>query len=98
MPTATSSVSFSFSSPPPRDRTGEVTPSGSDIPVFRGRKGMSRRMMVAELDDALDGLAHTPCSFWACEGPNRPRHMCTCCKCYAMRSVAIVKAALVRNA
>lgn len=30
-------------------------------------------------------LRRMECPFWACEGPQRPQHMITCCKCWAIR-------------
>ena len=88
--------SYSFKSPPPRDGCGQITPSGSDIPTFRGRRFVRLNTLIKELDDAQEGLADTPCSFWACQGPRRPKPMCTCCKCNAMRSIAKVRAALAQ--
>lgn len=89
-------VSYSFTSPPPRDGCGQITPSGSDIPKFKGRSFVRLRTLIKELDNAQEGLADTPCAFWACNGPTRPKPMCTCCKCSAMRDIARVRAALAK--
>ena len=87
-------LSLSFKAPRPRDSTGEITPSGSDIPAFRGRRFVRLRQLIKELDEAQDDLSRTPCAFWACNGPRRPKAMCMCCKCSAMRLVGKVRAAL----
>jgi hypothetical protein len=63
---------------------------------MKGRKELRLRKEIAKLDEALQDLAETPCGFWACEGPSRPRDMCTCKKCYAMRGIASVRATLAR--
>lgn len=34
------------------------------------------------LKQTLDTLARTPCTFWACEGPENPVHMITCSNCW----------------
>jgi hypothetical protein len=79
------------------DRSGQRVNEGSEIPVFKGAR-LSTNQQLRKLDDALEYLADTSCSFWACKGPTRPRHMCTCVKCYAMREVAIVRASIARKA
>ena len=50
--------------------------------------------MVKVLESAMEYLASSICSFWACEGPRKPRSMCTCGKCYAMREIGTVIATL----
>ena len=88
--------SISFSSPSPRDSTGEFTPDSSSIPTFKGRKCVSIKKLIKKLDEAQDDLAYTPCAFWACNGPRNPKPMCTCVKCAAMRNVGMVRAALAK--
>lgn len=94
-----STVTIGFRSPRPSDGIGSVN-EGSDIPVMRPRRGRngSDRALAALLGSALDNLSRSDCSFWACEGPNRPQQMCTCVKCWAMREVATVKASLEARA
>lgn len=75
---------------------GHRVPEGSGIPRFKGRRNVKPSVLAAELEDALSDLARTPCAFWACAGPGRVQYMCTCCKCYAMRTVEKVRAALAR--
>jgi len=87
-------VSYSFKSPKPKDSTGTETPETSAIPMFKGRKYVRLKTLIRELDEAQDYLAYTPCAFWACRGPLRPKAMCTCCKCSAMRNIGRVRAAL----
>ena len=88
-------VSIGITRSRPRDGVGPVN-EGSIVPVMRprtGRRGTDAKL-VALLCEALDDLAGSHCSFWACEGPNKPRHMATCVKCWAMRNIATVKASL----
>ena len=89
-------VSYSFKAPKPRDTCGQITPSGSDIPTFRGRRFVRLKQLIKELDGAQEDLSETPCSFWACNGPRRPKPMCMCCKCAAMRTIGKVRAALAQ--
>ena len=86
--------SISFKSPPPTDRTGNPVAEGSAIPKKRGRKNMTDKEMVEELDGVMETLSQCPCSFWACDGPKKPRWMQTCNKCWAMVSLAKVIASL----
>lgn len=77
---------------------GFRVPEGSDIPRMRPRtKGKAAgNIALAELlSTALEELADSTCCFWACEGPSRPRAMCTCRKCWAMRNVGTVMASLL---
>lgn len=84
-----------FKSRPATDGVGRIA-EGSDIPVMRPRTGRrgSDRELAKVLEDALDNLSRSTCSFWACDGPNRPKSMCTCVKCWAMREVATVLVSL----
>lgn len=92
-----STCTIVFDKPKPRDGTGEITPDGCELPKMRGRKKMNRKLMIQQLKDALESLADTPCSFWACDGPNRPRYMITCGKCWAMRNIASAMKTLERQ-
>lgn len=85
--------SISFKSGPPRSGNGYALPEQSVVPGVRGRSKLSRKD-IQQLDSALEMLSDTPCSFWACEGPSKPRHMKTCGKCWAMREIAAVRATL----
>lgn len=80
-----------------RDRTGNRVNEGVAIPVMRGRKDADPAWMIKELESVLESLSETDCTFWACEGPTRPRHMMTCNKCWSMRQVANVKRTLERS-
>lgn len=75
---------------------GYRVPEGSDVPLMRPRTGKrgTDDKLISLLNDVLEDLAATPCCFWACQGPSRPRHMCTCRKCWSMRSIATVAASL----
>lgn len=86
--------SISFHNPGTRDNGGNRLAEGSDIPKMRANKRMTLTQLAERLGTALKNLASSPCSFWACDGPSRPKAMCTCRKCYAMRDVAAVKASL----
>jgi hypothetical protein len=87
---------ISFKTPPPKCSTGMPLPQGSDVPTMQPRTGPrgTDREMVKLLESAMDGLSSAICSFWACNGPRRPKHMCTCSKCYAMREIGTVIATL----
>lgn len=80
--------SILFKTGPFRSGNGFPLPGGVDIPVV---DACGRNEMIRVLDDALNLLADTPCSFWACEGPEKPEDMKTCSKCWAMISIASVK-------
>jgi len=86
--------SISFVTPPPKDGMGNPLPMNQVIPRFKGRKFVKLNVLVKELDEALEDLADMECCFWACDGPLRVRNMCTCRKCYSMRTIARVRAAL----
>lgn len=89
-----STATISFKVGPHKSGNGFPLPMGSDIPTMRPRKDMSAADIVKQLTEALEELAETPCAFWACEGPRRPRGMVTCCKCWVMRDLARLKATL----
>jgi hypothetical protein len=67
----------------------------------RGRKPGTRAAtdaaLAAELRTALADLERSPCTFWACDGPNRPRSMVTCSHCWGLRHVATVLTSLERR-
>lgn len=88
---------ISFRSPRPKDGTGNSVPEGSEVPQMKGRKALNLKAEIKRLDEVLEYLADTPCSFWACEGAKRPRNMVTCGKCWAMWEVASVRATLARQ-
>lgn len=88
---------ISFKTGPPQSGNGFPLPEGSDIPKMRGRKDLIISVEIQYLDEALEFLSGTPCSFWACKGPGKPRHMVTCSKCHAMRGIASVKSTLKRQ-
>jgi hypothetical protein len=90
-------VSMSAVMPGVRDRTGNRVNEGCDVPAMRGRKDADPAWMIQQLGEALESLSETPCSFWACEGPTRPRYMTTCNKCWTMRQIAGVKRTLERS-
>ena len=46
------------------------------------------------LSEALDSLDWSACTFWACKGPQKPVHQVTCSRCYAVRDINVVMAAL----
>jgi len=92
---ATESISAYL--PHATDRTGNRVNTGVDLPIMRGRKDADPKWMIQQLADALEMLAEGTCTFWACVGPNRPRYMVTCNKCWAMRSIANVKRTLERQ-
>jgi hypothetical protein len=79
-----------------RDRVGLPVAEGSDLPVMRARTGAraSNRELIKLLEQAMDDLSGSDCSFWACRGPNYPQPMVTCCKCWAMRRIGTVLATL----
>ena len=87
-------ATISFKTGPHRNGIGLPLPMGSDIPTMRPRMDMTVTEIVTELDKALEELSETPCSFWACEGPRRPRAMVTCRKCWTMRSLARIRATM----
>lgn len=86
---------ISFKGPRPT-AGGFPVSEGSDIPTMRPRTGKraSPQKLADLLADALEDLASSPCSFWACKGPRAPRPMCTCRKCWSMRAIATVHATL----
>ena len=62
-----------------------------DVKYLAGGGKNDESKMTERLGNALTVLARTPCSFWACEGPEHPKSMMTCTKCWAMRDIAAVK-------
>ena len=87
-------ATISFRVGPHKDGNGFPMPMGSTIPTMRPRKDMSASEIIKQLAEALEELADTPCCFWACEGPRRPRNMVTCRKCWVMHDLARLKATL----
>ena len=53
------------------------------------RKPMSLRRMLDRLIAVQDHLNRESCTFFACCGPHRVRHMITCSNCYAKRDIAL---------
>lgn len=90
-------TSIGFKSPRPKDGTGNFVNEGVDIPRMLGHKNADPRWMIKQLAEALDSLAYGHCTFWACKGPNKPRSMVTCNKCWAMRQIANVKRTIERQ-
>jgi len=88
-------ATITWSRPKARDGVGYVN-EGSDRPRMRPRTGKrgTDRQLAKLLNEALDNLARSNCSFWACEGPNRQRDMMTCVKCAGMRRIGTVLASL----
>lgn len=91
-----STTTISFKTPGPTNG-GFSVPEGSNIPPMRPRTGKraTNKKLAALLVEALDDLSASSCSFWACKGPSRPKPMCTCRKCYAMRQISTVYASLL---
>lgn len=58
---------------------------------------LTDRKVVERMQMALDGFARSPCTFWACEGPHRPKHMITCSHCWAVRDLSVALAAMERR-
>src|SRR5688572_310645 len=93
-----STAIISFPAGGHRNDWGQPLPMGSDIPTMRPCMSLTVTQIVKELDEALTELADTPCLFWACEGPRRPRNMVTCRKCWTMRSLARLRATMAAKA
>jgi len=85
---------LSFKTGPYRSGNGQPLPGGSTIPTVQPCECGD---LITQLDEALKLLADTPCSFWACEGPDKPENMKTCSKCWAMINIASVKRRLEDN-
>ena len=81
-------ATISFKTEPPRSGTGMLLLESSGLP---NPPACAKSKMIERLEGALADLARTPCSFWACEGPEHPKSMVTCTKCWAMRDIAAVK-------
>ncbi len=45
--------------------------------------------VVSRLEDVLHYLERHGCNFWACKGPDYPRHMITCKNCWAIRDARV---------
>jgi hypothetical protein len=88
--------SISFKTPSHTSINGPL-PDGSDIPIMKGKKNITDKELIKLLDDALESLSRSDCSYAFCDGATRPKDMVTCSKCYAMRSVAKAKAGLERR-
>lgn len=43
--------------------------------------------IIELLENSLTTLEDTNCTFWACQGPRRPRHMITCSRCWGIRDL-----------
>lgn len=54
------------------------------------KKPMSRMKMIQELEDAIDLTSDLPCLFWMCRGPQYPRNMATCTKCWTVRKLFVI--------
>ncbi len=89
--------SFSFVTPPHKDGYGMALPSGAAFPKMRARKEFKPKVEAKRLREAVEGIAGTDCCFWACEGPNRPRSMVTCTRCWNLRTLGAVLATLERS-
>ncbi len=72
-------------------RTGHTAPEHS-VAVKRRlpKRPMSIAKMIERLESALANMERSSCTFWACEGPSRPRHMITCTRCWAVRDIQLV--------
>lgn len=51
------------------------------------KRPMSLAKTIELLEQALDNLEDTACTFWACDGPQHPRHMITCTRCWGIRDL-----------
>jgi hypothetical protein len=82
-------ATFSFREEPARTRGGMVAPEYGT--VVHGRpvtRPMSNKRIAKLLKDALDSMENGgACTFWACKGPQYPRHMVTCSRCWAVRDI-----------
>lgn len=55
-------------------------------------KPKSRTQLKKELQAVINELMTTPCSFWACPGPNKPaENMATCKICWAVKDLRKIK-------
>ncbi len=86
--------SISFQTSPTKDGMGMPLYANGNVPKMRPRKKASLKQLITSLEKSLEELAEVECTFWACKGPTRPRHMVTCNKCWAMREIAAVIASL----
>lgn len=88
---------ISWKSPRPTDGTGTPVNEGVDLPRMKGRKEFNPRQELKRLKGAIADLCDTPCCFWACEGPNRPRSMMTCTRCWNLRMLQSIAVTLERS-
>lgn len=87
--------SIVFKAGPYRNSNGIALPSSSYIPS--DVEACSPDDAIAKLDEALESLASIPCVFWACEGPDNPKDMVTCSKCWAMINIKQVRELLAKS-
>lgn len=92
-----SAVTFSFVTPPHKDGSGMPLPPCVDMPKMRPRKCFNPRVEAKRLREAIEGIAETDCCFWACRGPNYPRTMVTCSRCWNLRDLTAVLVTLERS-
>ena len=53
---------------------------------------ISRTRIKSKLQTVINNLIPLPCTFWSCEGPNKPfEHMKTCSKCGAIKELRQLK-------
>jgi hypothetical protein len=56
---------------------------------------VSRAETRRAVQETLDTLATVPCTFWACDGPDKPTvHMKTCTLCYQIKRLRVLAARL----
>ena len=91
-----STTTYVWKAPRPTANGFEV-PAGQDLPKMKGRKNLNLAAEIARIDKILEQLSLIPCSFWACEGPTRPRFMLTCTKCWMVRDLMGVRQTLARQ-
>ena len=85
---------ISFETGPHRDGNGMPLHAGGGIPRMRPRTGITDQQIIQELKDCVDELLTTECCFWACDGPDKPRSMVTCRRCWEIRRLCMLKASL----
>lgn len=79
--------SISFQTPGPR-AGGELVPTHSvTVNIREPKRPMSIAATTRLLEGVLESMQSVDCTFWACEGPQRPRHMVTCSRCWAVRDL-----------
>jgi hypothetical protein len=92
-----STQTFSFVTPPHKDGCGMPLAPSVDMPKMRARKCFNPHAEAKRLREAVEQIAGTDCCFWACKGPNRPRAMVTCSRCWALRTLGAVLATLEKS-